>query len=375
MDVSRHMKEEEIASLLETILSPKEGERLLFITDYPAGKRDARREGRAKLLLRWYEAAKRLSAKKGLRLLPLVKYPETMRANADLPGTASTEGGGHVDDLAAYIASADIVVAMNEFSATAPLKNMARKAAHLRVVSMPGVGVEMEAAMSADYRKIAERGRRLAAVLSGASAIELLFDGAGVPKGTRLSIDVRAGGWIVDGGECKEPGAFINFPSGEVFAPPYEAATLEGQSVFGESKTAGVLPVFSQEDGKVAFLKVEKNRIVRVQGDSSEAERIISDIAKDENNANIAEIGFGINELARCGKVVSVLEAEKSGVHVAYGRNDHFGTANAHAGTVKSTLHKDIVYARGCEINATAYAVYPNGRKMLIAERGKVVAV
>jgi leucyl aminopeptidase (aminopeptidase T) len=242
-------------------------------------------------------------------------------------------------------------------------------------VSMPGVRQDMEYAMSADYDAISIRGKKLAAVLDSAIGFEALFDGGDVPRGTRLYIDARGTRFIVDDGMCRDPRAFINFPSGEVFAAPYEGVTPEGRSLFGDSQTSGILPVWSHADNKVAFLKVEKNRIVKVQGDSLEAQRIVEDISQDGNAANIAEIGFGINSRARCGPEIPVLESEKAGPHIAYGRDDHFGFPDTHAGKVKADVHRDFVYAHDSRITATIYAVFANGRKLLIAERGKVVAV
>jgi leucyl aminopeptidase (aminopeptidase T) len=369
------MEREDIARLISVMLAPKQGERLLFITDYPDGKLSAERQARQELLMRWHNAAQLVSESRGMRILPVVKYPETGKNNADLPRTASTEDGGHVDNLPEFIASANIVIAMTEFSATAPLKNIASRAQALRVVSMPGVTTDMENAMAADYSAISDRGKRLSLAVGGAIGFEAIFDSEQVPRGTKLYIDARGTRFIVDDGMCRENGAFINFPSGEVFAAPYEGATPEGRSLFGDSQTRGTLPVWSHAEGKVAFLKVERNRIIRVQGDSLEAQRIGEDIARDGNCANIAELGFGINDRARCGPFVPVLEAEKAGVHIAYGRSDHFGFADTHAGKVKADVHRDFVYAGESPIKATVYAVFANGRRILIAERGKVVAV
>lgn len=364
-----------IARLIATIAAPKQGERILFLTDYPDGKPDRKAQGRASLVARWYEAAGLLAQQTGCNLLPLVKYRETGKNNADLPKTAATQGGGYVDNLPGLVASANIVFAMNAFSATAPLKNIAAKAHSLRVVSMPGVNAEMEPAMSADYEKIDDRGKRLLAVVKSATAFEVVFDGAGIPRGTMLHVDTRASNWILDSGMCHNAGDFINFPSGELFTPPYEGVSPEGRREFGDSKTTGTWPVYSYEDRKVVFLKVEKNRITRVQGDSAEAARIIDDIAKDENAANVAELAFGLNEKARAGGDVPVLEKEKAGPHLAYGRDDHFGTPLTLAGKVKANVHVDYVYTRDTPITATIFAIYPNGLRMLIAERGKVVAV
>ncbi len=369
------MAAERIAGLLDTIAAPKKGERILFLSDYSPGKPDARRAGRQELILRYYNAASALSAKKGCVLLPIVIYQETGRSNAELPKTASTRGGGHVDDLAALVKSANILFAMTEYSATAPLKNIAAQAPSLRVISMPGVTAEMEGAMEADYAAIEARGKRLQTVVGAATGFEIVFDGAGVPRGTRLHIDTRASNWTLDAGACKNPGDFINFPSGELFTPPYEGASEQGRREFGDSQTFGIWPVYSQKDGKVAFLRVEKNRIVRVQGDSEEACRIVEDIAADEQAANVAELGFGLNEKARGGAEVPVLEREKAGPHIAYGRNDHFGTPLSLAGKVRASVHVDYVYTRETPITATVHAVYQNGNRVLIAQRGKIVAV
>jgi len=372
------------------MLSPRKGERLLFLTDC-GGKPSTARLARAELLSRWYKAAQALSEQQNFRLLPIVKYADTLSPNAELPSSAITHDGGRVSDLQEFIASADIVVAMTEHSASAPLKNIMRKSAHLRIVSMPGVTAEMEPAMAADYPRIAERGRRLLAVVQSAAGFEVAFDGSGVPRGTKIYLDTRASNWSLDAGMCRMAGDFINFPSGELFTPLYEAATPEGRSIHGDSLTKGIWPVYSYSDSRIAFLHVEGNRIVRVQGDSEEAGRIIEDIARDERNANIAELGLGINDAARCAPGVPVLEAEKAGPHIAYGRSDHFGavarasggravgeadsTPGSHAGKVAASTHRDIVYARSAPITATIHAIYPNGRKLLIAERGKVVVV
>ena len=369
------MKRERIASLLDGILSPKQGERLLFLSDYSDGKADAARQGRRELVIRWYAAAGILAKEKGLNLLPLVIYRETGKNNADLPKTAVTQGGGHVGDLHELIKSSNIAIAMTTYSATAPLKNLAASAQSLRGITMPGVNAEMEGAMAADYGTIEDRGKRLLSVVRSATGFEIVFDGAGVPRGTMLHIDTRANNWILDAGACRAAGEVINFPSGELFTPPYEGVSPEGRREFGDSNTSGMWPVWSPKDNKIAFLKVEKNRIVRVQGDSIEAGRIIDEIAKDENAANIAELGLGINEKARGGADVPVLEREKAGPHIAYGRNDHFGTPLTLAGKVRANVHVDYVYTRETPITATVFAIYPNGKRVLIAERGKIVAV
>lgn len=371
---SQQMPIADIAKLLDTLISPKKGERLLFLTDYGT-RASASATWRAELLARWYNAATLLSQQRGFHLLPIVRYPETGKNNGDLPEKAATHDGGHVNNLEELIASVNIAIAMNEYSASAPLRNIATRCPTLRIISMPGVNAEMEPAMSADYGKMQERGKRLQAVVQSAAGFEAIFDGAGIPRGTKLHIDTRANNWILEAGGCTKNGDFINFPSGELFTPPYEGVSEAGRREFGDSQTSGTWPVYSDTDRRVAFLKVEKNRIIRVQGDCDAAKRIIEDIASDENNANVAELGLGINDRARSTPDIPILESEKAGPHIAYGRNDHFGTPLTLAGKVKATVHQDFVYAKDSPITATIHAVYANGRRVLIAERGRIAAV
>ena len=363
-----------IAGLLDTLISPQKGERLLFLTDYGI-RSSSNGIWRADLLARWYKAAQLLAEQKHFHLLPIVRYPETGKNNGDLPYKAVTHDGGHVNNLEELIASSNIAIAMNEYSASAPLRNIAARCPALRIISMPGVTAEMEMTMSADYGKMQERGKRLQAVVQSAAGFEIIFAGSGIPHGTKLYIDTRAANWILEAGGCTKNGGFINFPSGELFTPPYEGVSEAGRREFGDSQTSGTWPVYSNTDKRVAFLKVERNRIIRVQGDCDAAQKIIEDIASDENNANIAELGLGINDRARSTPDIPILESEKAGPHIAYGRNDHFGTPLTLAGKVKATVHQDFVYAKDSPITATIHAVYANGRKVLIAERGKIVAV
>ncbi|MCX8198042.1 MAG: hypothetical protein N3F07_02505 [Candidatus Micrarchaeota archaeon] len=366
---------ERIAKLLDDIAFPKKNERMLIMADYPEGKPCADDAERQILARQWHSAASCLSSKKGFNLLPLVLYRQTGKNNAELPKKASTAGGGHVDDLPSLIASCNIAIAITKYSASAPLKNIVASSGSLRAISMPGVNFSMQEAMHADYSSIRARAQKLLPILQSAASLEFLFDGAGIPRKTSLRIDTRGAAWAIDAGICRSSGDFINFPSGEIFAPPYEGATESGRLILGESQTQGVWPIYSHDDGKVTFLKVEKNRIVRVQGDSAEAEKIIRDIADDENAANIAEVGLGLNEKARSGPGVPVLESEKAGPHIAYGRNDHFGSPHSLTGKVKASVHVDYVYASQSPITATVFAVFKNGQSVLIAQRGKIVAV
>ena len=61
--------------------------------------------------------------------------------------------------------------------------------------------------------------------------------------------------------------------------------------------------------------------------------------------ANIAELGIGCNPNAVI--TGNVLEDEKVGLHIAYGMSTFIG------GKVKSDMHQDICYSKGCPVEGT----------------------
>jgi leucyl aminopeptidase (aminopeptidase T) len=119
--------------------------------------------------------------------------------------------------------------------------------------------------------------------------------------------------------------------------------------------TAGELPM--DVAGERMVLAVQANRIVRVDGEGAQAEKMRAFFAVDPLRGNLAEVAFGCNDWA----VVTgnVLEDEKAGFHWAYGRSDHLG------GTVgvksflrpENVVHLDVVYAKGNPIQVAEAAV------------------
>ncbi len=75
--------------------------------------------------------------------------------------------------------------------------------------------------------------------------------------------------------------------------------------------------------------------------------KLLGTVKRPENDTrrNIAELGIGCNPKA----VVTgnVLEDEKVGLHIAYGMSTHLG------GKVKSDVHSDICYSKGCPVEGT----------------------
>ncbi len=159
-----------------------------------------------------------------------------------------------------------------------------------------------------------------------------------------------------------------NLPSGEAYIVPYEGELAE------ESKTAGLLPV-QFADGIVVYL-VENNRALAVisSGSASETER--KKLLKEPAYGNIAEIGFGVLEPFGIKPIGEMLLHEKLGLHIAFGRSDHFGGATAprHFKNPKNVIHIDRIYIPAVQDKVLVKEVvfnYPDQSTELIIQDGK----
>ena len=66
---------------------------------------------------------------------------------------------------------------------------------------------------------------------------------------------------------------------------------------------------------------------------------------ENETRRNVAELGIGCNPKAVV--IGKILEDEKVGLHIAYGKSTHLG------GKVDSDMHLDIVHTKGCPVEGT----------------------
>jgi|GEM_PF-903913 len=368
--LSGNMSQAKLQILINSALRPKKGEKMLFVTDEPNGSLDAERQDRRDLLLRWLKAASNLSKKAGFQVLPLLKYAEPGKHNAHFPSDGLF-GGEPVSNLVDIIKSADIVVAMTTYSQTADLKGIATQTGSVRGLSMPTVVSSNESAMSVDHDAMNELGSKAMGMVKTAVGFEVIFKGRGVAEPASIYVDARHANWHMSPGFSRNPGdGFTNLPGAEFYCTPYEGVHPDALAAIGESQTKGAWPVYSAEDGQTVFLRVEKNRIVEVPGDSAFAKKLRNLIKEDPNAANVAELGFGLNPNARLG---NVLEEEKAGIHIAYGKNVHFGKEGSWSGVVDASTHQDVVYAHISPIRADVYAVFEDGRRMVVALGGKVI--
>ncbi len=354
----------DLEKLLIDVFDPQAEEIVTVAVDLPHdGIADnAEWRERREMAEEWREAFARLGHERGFTVNPMLSYPATGANNADLPAAGWLEG--EEVSLEEVLLGSTLVVAMTEFSATAPLSLLAERKEDFRAASMPGVLKRMEeTALAADYAEVARRCQVIAEAMRGAQLCDVVFS-----TGHRCWFDLRHREPEVDDGflpRFKEGDRIINLPSGETFEVPYE-----GEIAGDPSWTAGIIPVV--EDGETVLFHVTGNRVGMVEGDGPAAERYADLFAVDPARPNIAEVAFGVNEMARV--TGNVLEDEKAGFHWAFGRSDHLGgvTGVADFRAPETVVHQDIVYAKGNPVQvARAVIVHPDGRTVEIIRDGE----
>ena len=320
------MDKQEKIKLFEDVFSPKPGEKILFLVDTPHDEiRDNEKwKDRREMAFEWYNTFKELGQRKGF-IVDYKEYPATGLHNSIIPQNMIDLG-----------CSYNLVIAMTEFSASSSLINIAKIGSNTRCASMPMVEKRMEqSALRADYSEVQKHAAILERILNNAIAADIDFS-----TGDKLHVDLRYRTAEREAGDCSQPGQLINFPGGEAWKVPYEAAPDEIDK-YGESKTWGIQPV--SKDGELMKFKIKNNKIVEVIGKGYKADEMRNFFNENKTRRNIAEFAFGCNPKA----VVTgnPLEDEKaSGMHIGYAMSTQLG------GKVESDMHEDIIYAKGCPV-------------------------
>ncbi len=247
--------------------------------------------------------------------------------NADLPDTCAIVGGGDVldraDELAGrastsfddLFAAHSLVLAPTELSATAPLKVAVRSHA-MRAATMPGFLPSMIPALRLDYGEVNRRVDLLKDLVDAATGATVVTRSGGREHVLRL--DLRHNTAHASGGLFPVNGAAGNLPSGETYVVPYEG-NLDGDSSLSE----GELPV--QFEDEVVLYHIEGNKAVAVLSEGPHSEREAAYIRDEPAYANLSELGLGVLGDFGLKPAGSILLDEKLGLHIAFGRSDHFG--------------------------------------------------
>ena len=262
----------------------------------------------------------------GIDSVNLVFYRNARRNNGDLPDEATIGITGElprtaeeIDDrcepFARIFDTHQILIALTEFSATAPLKLLAPRHG-FRAATLPGFRPTMIPALKLDYGEIGKRCDELKELLDRAIAAHMRFEADG--REHTLTLDLRHRTATASGGRLVEPGKAGNLPAGETYIVPYE-----GELEDDPSGSRGVLPL--ELDGELLFYRIESNKVVEVLGDGPRAERERREVRHEPAYANVAELGLGVLADYGVRPVGELLLDEKLGLHIAFGRSDHFG--------------------------------------------------
>jgi leucyl aminopeptidase (aminopeptidase T) len=130
-----------------------------------------------------------------------------------------------------------------------------------------------------------------------------------------------------------------NLPSGEAYIVPYE-----GERPDDPSRSEGTLPV--QFNDEIVVFDIRGNRAVSARGSGPRAQSQHRKLLDEPAYGNIAELGIGVLGELGVQAVGSTLLDEKLGLHIAFGRSDHFGGVTG-PGTFRSqrnVIHIDWVY-------------------------------
>jgi hypothetical protein len=319
----------ELAALVARVFLPTpEDANLGIMIDLPDGRvaDDAAWESRRKIAAEWVHLLEGRAATVGYHT-HLLLYPNVHTNNGDLPDRCWIHAGGPVprtaDDLAPATArpmaeifdTHPMIMAVTLFSSTAPLKMAARKHP-MRAATMPGFTAEMIPALRLDYSEVNRRVDLLKDLLDRATGADFVFRH---PEGEdRLHLDLRHRTGHASGGLLPRRGVAGNLPSGEAYIVPYE-----GEREGDPSRSEGVLPV--QFGAEIVRYRIVANKAVGVLTRGPESDREAALLAKEPAYSNLAELGLGVLAAFGVKPIGATLLDEKLGLHIAFGRSEHFG--------------------------------------------------
>jgi hypothetical protein len=348
MDMIGNLSFEQLRGLLFSVFAlQKEEKGIAIILDLPGGtvNDNTAWQDRRTIASEWFSMLQEHRQELPFVNIYFCVYPNVGTNNGDLPAQCVCAGSmaefgwlpnGRTGNLNDLLGSCSVVLAPTEFSATAPLKNMARTLG-FRGATLPGFTREMIPALLLDYEKVHQRVEQFKQRMDNAEGVRVVLEAAGKSYESYYDLRFRTG--HASGGLIRTPGQVANLPSGEAYIVPYE-----GEKAEEPSRTSGLLPV--QFGGEIVVYRLEGNRAAEVLTTGAESDRERALLAAEPAYANIAEVGMGVLGEWGVQAVGSILLDEKLGLHIAFGRSDHFGgvTSPAMFSDPSKVVHIDRVY-------------------------------
>ena len=234
----------------------------------------------------------------------------------------------------------DVIIAPTTYSLTYTNASRAALARGARIVTMPGISMEMlrMGGLDADYPKIAKSIKKFGKKYSRAKTIKIHSE-----EGTDLEASIEGRRWIIDdNGLCNRRGMITNLPAGKVFIAPNE------KSVNGRLVVDGVF--LPKVEGTIE-MDIINGVAENITGPSEVRELL----GRSKCGRTVCEIGIGMNPRARI--IGNMLEDQKTkgSSHIGFGDNSTFG------GDVVCDMHNDGMILRP-DIEIDGDMIIKNGR-------------
>jgi len=375
------LSKEDLVGLVQSVFPQfPEDRRLAILVDIPrrAASDNDDWKNRRKLAEEWAGLLNEGSESIPLETISLVAYPDVGSNNADLPSTVFVMNGslpesaeglsicGREIPLTELFENTHLFLAPTEFSTTAPLKNAAAQYG-FRAATMPGFSEKMIPALRLDYAEVGRRTDILKEKLARAQAADLHFlvDGA---LEYAMHFDLRFNPAHTSSGRFPERSMAGNLPSGETYIVPFEGGPGE------PSQTKGTLPV--EIKGELLLYMVMDNRAVAVDSEGPAGRLEAERLQREPAYGNMAELGFGVLNDFGLRPIGEILLDEKLGVHVAFGRSDHFGgrVGPKDFSSPQEVVHLDRIYLQATQpriVLDSVVLILEKGLKEQIFEKGK----
>jgi hypothetical protein len=381
--MTNRLDNKQLIQLIRTVFNPSPDDHTIgLITDIPNTRRPDNNSWteRRVIVQTWFRQLNAVRKELHFDMVTLAVYENVESNNADLPEKffiiPVLDADIHADKLAKYgtpvnrnsfLSTTDIIIAPTEYSATAPLKMLARELG-FRAATMPGFSGAMIPSLGLDYGLIHERVMLLKRRLDDSIGAHIKFFTGGIQH--EVYFDLRHRPAHASSGLIHDRGTAGNLPSGETYIVPYEGELEEDQT-----RTEGTLPITF--GGEVVLCKIKENRVYDVTG-GEQAHRFIAELEEEPARGNIAELGFGVLDGFGIQPAGRILLDEKLGLHVAFGRSDHFGgiTGPQNFHNPKNVIHQDYVYVPSLQPDievSSAILVFPDDRHEEIMRNGRYV--
>lgn len=299
-----------------------------------------------------------VAADLGYSAVDLFAFKVTGGSNLDPEDTAMDVDGNELSLENDICRNYDIILAITDYSLTAPLTAFAKKYG-FRGATLHGVNdTILGSGLSVDYNRISEQAEVFRSSLDRSDYFTLDFQVGSQSYSLRVECDGQTA--QKSHGLCP-PGRpdVANLPAGEVYFVPTNAS--------------GSFP-FRYSDGTIAEMVVEDGSITKavfVQGNDELVAARNEQLKSDPATGTIGELGFGTQLLPFSGKDIQD-EKILGTCHIATGRSDHLG-GNLTPDLFKSRLnasHDDILFAppKTPEIVVTSVRMQKDGSEVKILE-------